>query len=133
MKSYLKFVNAIDLRELHVVVKQGLGNDFQNTQPLRRKGKMKPVRFDIVGINLRAGVVNSYRGEDETLGPRVGRLNLLQCSHYCLHFGGMASLRTTGRKNEPVKVLQSRFKYNRFPKHDLPGQVCSGPGWTTGR
>lgn len=39
MKLYLKFMNSIDLRELHVVVKQGLSNDFQDTQPLRRKGK----------------------------------------------------------------------------------------------
>lgn len=39
MKSYLKFVNAINLRELHVVVKQGLSDDVQDTQPLRRNGK----------------------------------------------------------------------------------------------
>lgn len=93
--------------------------------------KRNRVRFYIVCINLRAGVVYSYRGEDETLGPRISHLNLLQCSHYCLHFGGMASLRTTGRKNEAVKMRQSGFSYNRFPKHDLPLQVCSGPDWMT--
>lgn len=32
--SYLKFVNAIDLREFHVVVKQGLSDDVQDAQPL---------------------------------------------------------------------------------------------------
>lgn len=40
--SYLKLVDAIDLGELHVVVKQGLSDDVQDTQPLRRKGKKKP-------------------------------------------------------------------------------------------
>lgn len=93
--------------------------------------KRNRVRFYIVCINLRAGVVYSYRGEDETLGPRISHLNLLQCSHYCLHFGGMASLRTAGRKNEAVKMRQSGFSYNRFPKHDSPLQVCSGPDWMT--
>lgn len=33
----LEFVNAIDLRELHVVVKQSLGNDVQNTLPLEKR------------------------------------------------------------------------------------------------
>lgn len=102
MKLYLKFMNSIDLRELHVVVKQGLSNDFQDTQPLRKKGKKqqkKMVRFYFVFMNLRAGGVDSYCGEDKTLGPRVSHLNLLQCSHYCFHFSGMASLRITGRKN----------------------------------
>lgn len=42
MKSYLKFVNAIDLRELHAVVKQGLSDDVQDTQPLRARGKKEP-------------------------------------------------------------------------------------------
>lgn len=41
-------------------------------------------------------MVYSYRGEDETLGPGVGHLNLLQRSHYCFHFGRVASLTTTG-------------------------------------
>lgn len=40
MMSYLEFVNAIDLRELHVVVKQGLSNDVQDAQPLRMRKKM---------------------------------------------------------------------------------------------
>ena len=48
-------------------------------------------------LPYRAGMVYSYRGEDETLGPGVGHLNLLQCSHYCLHFGRVASLTNTGR------------------------------------
>lgn len=41
MMSYLKFVNAIDLRELHVVVKQGLSDDVQDAQPLCTKRKKK--------------------------------------------------------------------------------------------
>lgn len=48
-------------------------------------------------LSHRAGIVYSYRGEDETLGSGVSHLNLLQRSHYCLHFGRVASLRTTGR------------------------------------
>lgn len=134
MKSYLKFVNAIDLRKLHVVIKQGLSDDVQDTQPLHRKWKKRNrMRFYIVCINQRAGVVYSYRGEDETLGPRVSHLNLFQCSHDCLHFGGMASLRNTGWTNEVVKMPHFGFNYNRFPKFDLPRQVCSGPHWTTER
>lgn len=68
------------------------------------------MRFYFVCMNLRAGGIDSYCGEDKTLGPRVSHLNLLQCPHYCLHFSGMASLRSTGRKNEAVKMAQSRFQ-----------------------
>lgn len=39
------------------------------------------------------GIVYSYRGEDETLGPGVSYLDLLQGSHYCLHFCRVASLK----------------------------------------
>lgn len=45
----------------------------------------------------RVQLVYSYRGEDETLGPGVGDLNLLQSSHNRLHFGRVASLKSTGR------------------------------------
>ncbi len=37
--SNLEFVDPIDLRELHVVVKQGFSNDVQDAQPLRRREK----------------------------------------------------------------------------------------------
>lgn len=42
-----------------------------------RREKRNWLRFYIVCINLGAGVVYGYRGEDETLGPRVSHLNLL--------------------------------------------------------
>lgn len=35
--SNLEFVYSIDLREFHVVVKQGLGDDVQDALPLRRR------------------------------------------------------------------------------------------------
>lgn len=99
--SNLEFVNPIDLRELHVVVKQSLSNDVQDTQPLcRREKETNWVRSKIQDHQNKSLTeqvsVHSYRGEDETLGPRIGHLNLLQCSHYCLHFGGVASLTNTG-------------------------------------
>lgn len=96
-------MDAVDLRELHVVVKQGLSDDVQHTQPLCKRGKTRNrLSFYTNCLNLRAGVpaVYGYCGEDETLGPRVSHLNLLQCSHYRLHFGGMASLKTAGRKKK---------------------------------
>lgn len=78
MTSYLEFVNAVDLGELHVVVKQGLSNDVQDAQPLHMRGKERNwLGFYIVSINPRARIVYGYRGEDETLGPRVSHLNLL--------------------------------------------------------
>lgn len=43
----------------------------------------------------RAETAHSYRGENETLGPGVGHLNLLQCSHHCLHFGRVTPLTET--------------------------------------
>lgn len=49
-------------------------------------------------LSYRAGIVYSYRREDETLGPGVGHLNLLQRSHHCLHFGRVTSLTNTGRR-----------------------------------
>lgn len=95
--SNLEFVNPVDLRELHVVVKQGLRNDVQDAQPLCKKTNWVRSKVDIIDINLaERGMVYSYRGEDETLGPGVGHLNLLQRSHYCFHFGRVASLTTTG-------------------------------------
>lgn len=95
--SNLEFVNPVDLRELHVVVKQGLRNDVQDAQPLCKKTNWVRSKVDIIDINLaERGMVYSYRGEDQTLGPGVGHLNLLQRSHYCFHFGRVASLTTTG-------------------------------------
>lgn len=97
-------MNPIDLRELHVVVKQGLCNDVQDAQPLCRREKRKKLgqiqtRYrQNKSLSHRAGIVYSYRGEDETLGSGVSHLNLLQRSHYCLHFGRVASLRTPGRE-----------------------------------
>lgn len=42
----LEFVDAVDLRELHVVVKQGLSDDVEDTQPLRGREKERNwVRF----------------------------------------------------------------------------------------
>lgn len=52
--SNLEFVNPIDLRELHVVVKQGLSDDVQDTQPLRRREKETNwvrSKVDIININ----------------------------------------------------------------------------------
>lgn len=42
-----------------------------------RREKRNWLRFYIICINLEAGLVYGYRGEDETLGPRVSHLNLL--------------------------------------------------------
>lgn len=50
----LEFVNPIDLRELHVVVKQGLSNDVQDTEPLSRREKETNwvrSKLDMVKIN----------------------------------------------------------------------------------
>lgn len=95
-------MNPVDLRELHAVVKQGLSNDVQDTQPLWRNTEEhggtgnNPVRckLDIINVNPHL-TVDGYRGEDQTLGPGVGHLYLLQCSHYRLHFGRVASLKYT--------------------------------------
>lgn len=53
--SNLKFVNSIDLRKLHVIVKQGLGDDVQDTLPLcTREKATKQVRskLDIAKVSL---------------------------------------------------------------------------------
>lgn len=41
-----------------------------------------------------------YRGEDQTLGPGVRHLDLLQGSEHGLHLGRVASLRDEGEKEK---------------------------------
>ena len=51
--SNLEFVNPVDLRELHVVVKQSLRNDVQDTQPLcTTTNNWVRSKLDIIDINL---------------------------------------------------------------------------------
>lgn len=104
-------MNPIDLRELHVVVKQGLSDDVQDALPLcRREKQTKWVRYhQNYSLSYRAGIVYSYRGENETLGPGVSHLNLLQCSHHCLHFGRVASLTNTGRGKLGYSAIRNQW------------------------
>lgn len=44
----LEFVNAINLREFHVVIKQSFSNDVQNTEPLQRRKKKNLSDSDLI-------------------------------------------------------------------------------------
>lgn len=52
--------------------------------------------------------LSRYRGEDETLGPRVRHLDLLQRSQHSLHLGGVASLRGQREKNDSAEPLPAQ-------------------------
>jgi len=109
-KPNLEFVNSIDLRKLHIIVKQGLSDDVKDTLPLFRKDE-RQTRSDPhrnKSLSYRVDMVYSYRGEDKTLGTRVAHLNPLKCSHYRLHFGWVASLR---QEKQVIKAVG-----NSYPK-----------------
>lgn len=98
-------MDSIDLRELQVVVKQGLRNDVEDVLPLRRTqtDASRSITHSLDTVEFtqhpsKRGRGCGYRGEDETLGPGVAHLNLLQRSHYCLHLCRVASLQPAGNR-----------------------------------
>lgn len=55
-------------------------------------------------MSVRCERLSRYRGEDETLGPGVLHLDLLQGFKYGLHLGGVASLRGQRGKEDDYGV-----------------------------
>ena len=89
--AHLELVDAVDLGELHGVVKQGLGDDVQHTLPLRDQRTERqpgPPRLDQLRDTLGCG----YHGENKAFGPGVRQLDHLEGPHNRLYFGRMAPL-----------------------------------------